>query len=267
MFPLNQKQLPKTTGELSAALTSSLRQAVNVPNDPVTVRENIYPDLAEIAVDLSGAEMRMDAPRPLLPSGKGEAAITAQRFTLRAHPISVAGGALNLDIDADGIVLHQSSDRDGKLFLLLQRAENGRIAISIKQRDLETLIREVAKTEAAKQGVTIESVQLRLTDRGERSLGAEVQLQARKLFLNAKIRIAGFLDIDEQLVARISKLTCAGDGAIATLACGFLTPQLQKLESRNFPLLALPLGEVQLRNLKLSVADGIAITAEFGTAA
>lgn len=264
MFPLNQKQLPKTTAELSAALTSSLRRAVNAPNDPVTVRENIFPDLAEIAVDLSGAEVRMDAPRPLLPTGSSEPAITAQHFVLRAHPIAVAGGALNLDIDADGIVLHQSSDHDGNLFLLLQRAENGRIAISIKQRDLETLIREVAKTEAAKQGVTIENVQLKLTDRGERSLGAEVHLQARKLFFTTKIRIAGLLDIDEQLVARVSKLTCDGDGAIGTLACGFLTPELQKLENRDFPLLALPLGEVQLRNIKLNVADGIAITAEFG---
>ncbi len=209
--------------------------------------------------------MRMDAPRPLLPTGKSESAITAQRFTLHAQPLSVAGAALNLEIVADKIVLHQSPDRDGNIYLLLQRAENGRIAISIQQRDLEMLISAIAKTEAAKQGVAIESVQLKLTNRGERSLGAEVRLQARKLFLNANIRIAGLLEIDEQLVARVSRLTCEGDGAIATLACGFLTPQLQKLETREFPLLALPLGEVRLRDIKLNVADGIVVTAEFGS--
>ncbi len=264
MFPLYQKELPATATDLTLALTASLRRAVQVPGDPVFVRDNVYPHLAEILIDLSGAKARLDAPRPALPEGKGEPAITAQRFALKAQPLSVGDAALNLVIDAYEIVLHQSSDSAGNLFLKLQRADHGRVAIAIARRDLEWLIDKFAKIEAGKHGVAIEQVQLNLTSRGPRSLGVEVRLQARKLFIRAIIRIAGVLKIDEQLVARISGLTCSGEGAMATLACGVLTPHLQALQNRNFPLLALPLGEVQLRDINLNVFDGIEVTAEFG---
>ena len=152
MFPLYQKELPATARDLTLALTASLRRALNVSGDPVFVRDNVYPDLAEIVIDLSGANARLDAPRPALPTGSGEPAITAQHFALKAQPLSVGDAALNLTIDAHEIVLHQSSDSAGNLFLKLQRADNGRIAIAIAQRDLEWLIDKLAKIEAGKQG-------------------------------------------------------------------------------------------------------------------
>ena len=264
MFPLYEKELPATATDLALALKASLQRSLQVPGDPVTVREKVYPDLVEILIDLSGAKVRLNAPRPAFPAGKGEPAITAQHFALKAQPLSVGEAALNLVIDAYEIILHQSSDSAGNLFLSLQRADKGRIAIAIAQRDLEWLIDKIAKIEAGKQGVAIERVQLNLTSRGPRSLRAEVRVQARKLFIRALIRIAGVLEIDEQFVAHISNLTCDGEGAIATVACGVLAPHLQALQNRNFPLLALPLGEVQLRDVSLNVSDGIEVTAEFG---
>ena len=264
MFPLYEKELPQTAGDLSHALRGSLQRAVQIGGDFVSIRENVYPDLAEIAIDLSGGKVRMNASRHSLPTNAGEPAITAQRFVLKAQPLSLGDAALNLAIVADGIVLHKSSDDAGNLFLQLQRAENGQIVVAIRKRDLEMLIDQMAKIQAGKQGVAIEEVEVNLTSRGSRSLGAEVRLQARKLFIRTTIRIAGVLEIDEQFVAHISDLACSGDGAIGTLACGVLTPHLQALQNRNFPLLALPLGELELREINLYVADGIEVSAEFG---
>ena len=266
MFPIYQKELPSSAAELTAALTASLRRAVDVPHDPVLIRENRFPDLSEIAINLSGAKVRMDAPRPIFPEGKSEPAIIAQRFNLRGEPVLVGGAAVNIRIDATGIVLHQGRNEEGTVFLLLQGVDDGKIAVSIQQKDLETLIRGIAKTEAGKQGVTIENVQSNLTSRGPRSLGAEVRLQARKFFVRATIRLTGTLQIDEELVAHLSDLNCTGDGAIATLACSVLAPHLQKLQGRNYPLLALPLGEVRLRDINLDAADGIRVTAAFSGA-
>jgi hypothetical protein len=149
--------------------------------------------------------------------------------------------------------------------LSVHRASNGHVAISIPAEDLETLAGEIARSEAGKQGVVIEDVLLNLTSRGPRSLGAELRVQARKLFLRTTIRIAGQLDIDDQLVAHLSGLSCNGEGAIGALVCGVLTPHLQRLQTRNFPLLALPLGEVKLRDIRLDADDGIKVTAEFGS--
>ena len=266
MFPLYQQKLPQTTLGLVQTLTASLRGALQIPGDPVLMREIKYPELAEIAIDLSGSQLRMNAPRPSPPAGSGEPALTAQQFTLKALPLSIGDAALYFTIDANGVVLHRNRDNAGNLFLQLQRADNGRIAIAIRQRDLEILIGKIAKTEAGKQGVVIEHMQLNLTSRGSRSLGVEIRVQARKLFVRAFVRVAGVLRIDEQLVARFSNLTCNGDGAIATLACGVLTPHLQALQNRSFPLLTFALGEVQLHDINLGVGDGIEVTAEFGAA-
>ena len=133
--------------------------------------------------------------------------------------------------------------------------------------DLETLIAEVAKAEAGRHSVSIDSVQLSLRSRGFRSLAAEVRLRAKKLFVSASLRITGQLDLDEQLNARISGLDCTGDGAIASVACGILKPHLQKLDGREFSLMSLPLGEVRLRDVRIAVGEKLSVNAEFGSAA
>ncbi len=265
MFPLYQQKLPQTTLGLVQTLTASLRGALQIPGNPVLIREINYPELAEIAIDLSGSKVRMNAPRPSPPEGRGKPALTAQQFTLKALPLSIDDAALYVTIDASGIVLHRNIDDAGNLFLQLQRADNGRVAIAIRQRDLEILTDKIVKIEAGKQGVAIEQMQLNLTSRGSRSLGVEIRLQARKLFARALVRIAGVLKIDDQLVARVSNLTCNGDGMIGTLACSILAPHMQALQKRSIPLLALSFGEVKIHDINLSVGDGIEITAEFGS--
>lgn len=267
MFPLYEQRLPQTVDGLARTLKGSLQRALQIPGNPVLVRETRYPDLAEIAIDLSGAKVRPNPPRLTPPAGSGVPAITVQHFALKAEPLSIGDAALDLRIVANGLVLHRNGDEEGNLFLQLQRADTGRIVVAMTQRNLEILVDQIAKKEAGKQGVAIEQMELRLTSRGPRSLGAEVRVQARKLFMRAVIRLAGVLKIDEQLVARASGLTCSGDGPLAAIACGFFTPHLQALQNREFPLLALPLGGIQLRDIYVNVGDGIEVGAEFGTAA
>jgi hypothetical protein len=267
MFSLLQQDLPRNARELAAALDAGLRRLLEIPSDPVVVREKGYPDLDEIAVDLSGARMRANAPRPSFPAGEGDPALTARHLMVTAHPLSFGNAAVDLDLEAIEVVLHQNRGADDNILLLLHRTEAGHIAISISQHNLETLVAEIAKGEAGKHGVVIEDVLLNLTSRGPRSLGADLRVQARKLFVRATIRIAGRLEIDDRLVARISRVSCEGEGAIGALVCGILTPHLQKVQTHAIPLLALPLGEVRLRDIRLNTGDGIKVTAEFGPAA
>jgi hypothetical protein len=267
MFPLFQKELPTSATQLAAALGTGLRHAMDISGDPIVVRAKAYPELEEIAVDLSGARIRIDAPRPRFPVGEGERVFTVRHFVLRAHPLSFGGAAIDLDVEANSLVLHENRDSDDNIFLFPHHAGTGRIALSIQPHDLETLIAEIAKAEAGRQGVVIEDVLLNLTSRGPRSLGAELRVQARKLFLRTALRIAGHLEIDDQFVAHISNLSCAGEGgAIGTLVSGILTPHLQKLQAREFPLRALELGEIKLHDIQLDASDGIKLTAEFGSA-
>jgi hypothetical protein len=149
---------------------------------------------------------------------------------------------------------------------MLHSAADGRIEVSASAADLEALIAEVAKTEAAKHGVGIDNVQLSLRSNSPRSLAAEVRLRAKKLFLSTSLRITGQVDLDEELNAKISGLDCTGEGAMGGIACGILKPHLEKINGRKFSLMSLPLGDVRLRDVRIAAGTKLSITAEFGSA-
>ena len=77
--------------------------------------------------------------------------------------------------------------------------------------------------------------------------------------MSAALRITGAVDLDDELNARISELDCTGDGAIASVACGILKPQLQQLNGRVFPLMSLPLGEVRLRDVRIMAGEKLSV--------
>lgn len=265
MFPLYQKVLPANPTELADAIESSARRFLTLAARPiVSIRDQAYPALDKIVIDLSGARLANPFPRPSIGSSESTPALTANHVVVNASGILFERASLDLDIEAHNVALNQGRGHDGDIVLLLQHAEAGRIAMSLPQNDLEAMAGQIAKIEAAKHGVTIEEVRVQLRPLGPRSLQGKVELRVRKLFVRALIRIAGKLTIDEQLGVRISELDCAGEGAIAGLACNVLNPHLRKLEGREFPLMARSLGEIRIRDVRLAVDDSIKVTAEFG---
>ena len=266
MFPLKIATLPSSASALEHSLNESLRQLFIVLNDPVALRGASYPRLEELSVSLDGAQLRGQPPPIPSLSTKPTPALDVDSLNINASALSIGPAAIDLSLSATAVALHQARDSGGNVLLLLHNAAKGHIAISAAPSDLEALIAEIAKTEAGKHGVTIDSVQLILRSKSSRSLAAEVRLRAKKLFLSASIRITGQLDLDEELNARISGLDCTGDGAIASVACGVLKPHLQKIDGREFPLMSLPLGEVRLRDVQLAVGDRLSVTAQFGSA-
>jgi hypothetical protein len=266
MFPLKTATLPANASDLASRLNESLRDLFNLSRDPVELRPVSYPHLASLFVSLDGAQL--PAQPPSLPSltGKPAPAVTIDSFSVNGAGLSAGPASIDFALRAQGVVLHHVTDREGHVVLLLHKAAEGRVEISASLADLEALIAEVSKTEAGRHGVAIDRVQLSLRSTTPSSLAAEVRLRAKKMFLSTSLRIAGQLDLDEELNAKISGLDCTGEGAIASVACGVLKPHLEKLEGREFPLMSLPLGEVHLRNVRIAVGDKLAITAEFGSA-
>jgi hypothetical protein len=264
MFPLYTKKLPTTAAELAAQLNDSIQRVFSVARSPVSVTAKKFPDLKEIHITLDGAELRGTPPPPPSPKGTGELAYTVGELALNASALSLGPAAVDLRLSAHDVHLHQAPDAAGEIILLLQRAAEGEIEISAPAHAIERGIAALAKHEAGKHGVTIDDVKLSVQQRGERSVDAQVQLRARKLFFSTVIRIAAKLDLDDELNATVSGLNCAGEGAIGSMACGFLKPHLEALDGRVFPLMALPLGEIRLRDVRLAAADHLTVTAEFG---
>jgi hypothetical protein len=267
VFPLKTKIFPATASELSRHLNDSLRELFALTRDPAEAHEKSYPHLASLSVSLDGARLPERPPPLPLVTGERRPALTIDSFSVNAAPLLVGPAPVDFQLAASGVELHQANDRDGNVLLLLHQASNGHIEISLAVSDLEALIAKVAKAEAGKRGVNVESVELSLRARSPRSLAAEVRLHAKKMFISASLIVTGQLDLDEQLNAKISGLNCTGDGAVASVACGILKPHLQNLEGREFPLMSLPLGEVRLRDVQIAVNEKLSGTAEFGSTA
>ncbi len=174
---------------------------------------------------------------------------------------------IELSCTAREVRIGQGRDEKGKILLLLQDAAEGRVEVAVPLTDLEALVLAGAKAEAAKQGVNVESVRIELHSRSERALDVVVHVVAKKLFINAAVQISGSVAIDEQLNARLSGLECTGEGTFGTLACGFIAPHLARFNGRDFSLMALPLGEVKLRDVRIAAGRELRVTAQFGSAA
>ena len=266
MFPLNTESFPASAAELKEALSESLRRFFTLPAEPVTMLGGDYPAIDQLTISLNGAQLRPDAKRPALVDGEAMPALQVREFTMSGRGISMAGVCADVSVNADGVRLSSGKSKSGEVVLVFQTAVSGRVQVSAAQAALQTAIAQIATAEAGKHGVTIDNVRLKLDSTGPRAFSAEVQLRARKLFLSATLRVRAQLAIDEALTAKVSGLRCEGDGALASIACGVLAPHLEKLDGREFPLMALPLGDIRLRDVQLAIGPKIVATAEFGAA-
>jgi hypothetical protein len=264
MFPLYTKTFPKTATELERLLNETFGRLFSGSSDPVSVRATTYPDLAELRISLDGATLRRDPPRPPVVRGESTPALSLESLEIRGSGVNLGPGSLDLKLAARDVRLGQARDAADQVVLVLRSAADGEVEISAAKDALEDAIAQVAKEEAGKHGVTIDQVRLTVLQRGARGLDADVQLRARKLFFTTVIRVSAKLDLGEQLNASLSAVRCTGEGAIGSLACGFLAPHLQKVDGRTISLMALPLGDIRLRDVRISANERLTVRAEFG---
>ena len=266
MIPLAGPKLPASREELARAIEQALRRHVTKSGSMVEVRSRVFPYLDELLINLDGARFESAPPPPTPLTGEKKPAFEAARVRLSAQNVSVRGVPVNLQIEARDVVLQKVDDANGQTVLLPHNVRAGHLTISAVQLDLEQALARFIDEAAQAHGIQIDQVRLAVRERGPRSLAAEVRVQARKLFLRAKIDIYGRLDIDDVFVARLSQLQCRSTGVVGTRACAILQPRLDEFDGKAFSLKSLPLGNTQLHDLRLAVTDTVEVTVDFGSA-
>ena len=265
MFPLRTDTLPEDAEDLQAALEDSLRRVIQPTRDMVAVEDKAYPQLAAIRISLDDARAGYRPPAGIpAAAGAVEPALQVDVLELTGRPFFIADAPVDLSCRARDVRIGQSAGKDGKRLLILQSAAEGNVEVAIAIADLEKLVLQAAKIEAAKQGVAVEEVRLDLRSPGDRALELAVHVRARKLFLSATVRMSGKAAVDEHLTARLSDLECSGEGALGSLACGVLGPYLERFNGREFSLLALPLGEIKLHDVRVATGNELRVSARFG---
>ena len=266
MFILPRDQIPQTSKELAQAIEDGVRTFASRPQHMVTVRAGDASTLDSIAVDLSGATIDHHHRPPPLDREGASPALLVRHIDIAGEPIKLLGSDFSFQFEASNAEMYQKPQVDGKLLLILHRAQDGNVRFEISRAAIETMIMSAASKLAEKQGIGVDNAQLELTQHGPRAVDGKLTVSAHKLIFHPVLSLAGTLSVSEDFVATVSNLKCHGEGPIASLACAAINPAFSRIEQRAFPLSALPLGEIQLRDLALDVGhEKLIVQARFGS--
>jgi len=267
MFPLTGKSFPSSSDELCRSIEDALGEVLSFPskNGSVVTVEGSFPAIRKLKIDLSGASIHVTEPPPQpKPKGKRQPGIKLDKLDVAGHPILYEKSKADLDLTARGLSFDFAHGADGKAMLILTDAQDGNVEVKISKSDLQSMLLAIASGAAKQQGVTIQELQVDLKSSGPRSLEVEARIKAKKMVMSGVVMITGKADVDDDLVATLSELSCKGEGVIGTMACAFLQDKLKKANGKKFPLMTFSMGDVSLRDLKISTSPAIQIKARFG---
>ncbi len=260
MLPLAAEKFPATPDELAAALTGGFA-ARGVAVQSLRADGAALGALTALHIGLTGARFTRGFRVSAMPAA--EPAVVTERLEIIGAPLDFEGTPLEVRVQAEHAEM-RFAGQPGDGALVLADAAGGFVSFAIGHAALEGLLHRLATNAAEKQGVEIKKTKLELTARGPRALSFRCEVTAKMFVMSADLSLSGNLDVDEQLNARVSGLTLGGDAMITKLAAGFVRPQLDKLEGRVIPLLALAPGGLKLRDVEIAVRDGLEIRAKFG---
>jgi hypothetical protein len=265
MISLGRKDFPSPRGDLAEALDDALHRFVEKPGQIVDLRSRVFPLVDEIRINLDGAIVDSSLSPLAKVEGETSHAFDAGLVTLNGRRVSVHGVPLNLRMELHDVIFDKGFDANHDALLLVRKVRDGQLVISAAQLDLEGSIVRIVGERARLYGIELEQVRLFMRARGRSSIAADMQIWAKKFFARAKIEIYAQFDISKDFVAKISQLKCKGDGKLGSFACATLQPLFQRLLEKSFPLRSLPLlGDLQLRDIHVAVADAVDITVDFG---
>ena len=264
MFPLFRKLFPSHKADLVEALDEALHRFFEKPGPIVTLRSRVFPYVDEIAINLDGAIIDLSPPPPAQAEGETGRAFETAAVNVTGRRVSVGGIPLDLRLELRDAIFDWGYDATAHAVLILRNAREGQVVVSAAQLVLEDAIIRLLGAKARLYGVTLERVRLAMRARGRRSIAVDIQVWAKKFFARAKIDIYAQLDISNEFVIKVSQLKCKGNGKLGSYACTTLQPFFQRVLEKSFSLKSIPLGDIQLRDIHVAVADTMELTVDFG---
>jgi hypothetical protein len=229
------------------------------------VLEGSFPSLAALRIDLTGAHL--DRQKVLRRTEGGQAGgFFARVVEIAAAPADISSIPVHLRLRAEDCVLAFGIAGDGTHVVRLERCSTGTLEASAGIADIEAALLALARDAAARHGAEVESVRLVVEAGTPRQLAVTATAVAKAMFFTATLTVRGRLAIDEACNARLSDITCTGDGMIANLAAAQLRPRIAEWEGRAIPIAQLlPEGQ-RLLDFSLTAGASVAVRATIGTA-
>ncbi len=262
MLPLAGSTFPTSHAALAEAIKLGFARHGVTPRE-LRVEGGVFPDIETIRIDLSGTTITREQPFGSAAGAGGNDQIRVARIELKAAPIEFEGTPIDFNLSANVATLAFAQGADS--FLIPVNALDGEVNVVAQRSDLERLAHSLVVTAAAKQGIEIKKTRLEVTSTGVRSLSFRAEVTAKMFIMSATIALSGRLDIDEDLKARLSELSCRGDGMIASAANALLKPHFQRIQERPIALTSFVLGDLKLRDVSLQTGETIRLHGLFGS--
>ena len=255
--------LPHDTATLHSGLAHGLAP-LGLGRDAAVI-DGEFPQLAAIRVNLTNARFHraLDFARP---ASGAQSLCFARTVEIQGAPVHVESVPVDLQLKAEDVVFGAADAANGPgKVLVLERAAQGTLELSVARTELENALLEAGRAAAKEKGADVQSVELLLQSENPRALAVQAQVTAKAMFFTTTVTISGCLEIDDQLNVRLRGLHCEGDGMIGKMAAGALRPQFEKLENRSIPLGRAVAG-LSLRDVRLEGGDHLRVHATFGAA-
>ena len=265
MIPLFRKLFPSHKADLIEALDETAHRFVEKPGPIVDLRSRVFPYVDLIAINLDGAIIDLSPPPLAKAEGETGRAFEAHAINLSGRRVSVGGVPLDVRMEMRDVIFDWGYDANNHAVLIPRSARDGQLMLSVAQLLLEQSIVRIAGAKARLYGIELEQLRLFIRARGRRSIAADIQVQAKKFFARAKIDIYVQVDITNEFVIKISQIKCKGDGKLGSFACTTLQPLFDRVMGKSFSLKSIPLGDIQLRDVHVAVADTVDIELDFGS--
>jgi len=248
---------PGNTSEFVACVRGLLAQGVAAGPDAVQVAGE-FPAINGLTVDLTGATP-LDHPTGQWLDGAGGGVVSefaVDALQVIGRPFGDAARPIDVEASARQCRGQFVRTSDGAVALRMAGASDGRLRVSIARATVERIAMIEASKAARAQGVEIKDVQVAWRSEGVRDLSLEVQVKAKKGFLPAAVvRVRGRVSIDGALTAKISGLSVDGEGMVGGFAAGLIRPKLSQAEGMSKSLLALPLDDLRITDVRVGVTD------------
>src|SRR5437667_8391917 len=124
MFLLPRNEIPETPEALAQAIEEGLRTFVSRPDKMVAVHGGDPSALDSIAVDLSGATIDHHHRPPPLDREGPSPAMSVRHIYIAGQPIKLLGSDFSFQFEASNAEVYQKPQPDGKLLLILHRAQD-----------------------------------------------------------------------------------------------------------------------------------------------
>jgi hypothetical protein len=267
VFPFADDRLPDTADDFAAAMERGYRKALKLPDDAkvVTTAGGTYPIVESLRIDVCDAVVK-DPENKRKPSDRQLAihGLDAARFEFVGRGMTVERSTMNLAMSATDARLLFTRDKDGKPLLVLGSAKQGHVSAEMSLDDVEALLLAAARKGSRAYGLSVERTRLKMTVEDNRTVRVDLKLFTRVGFVPAGLRFRARLDINDDLTAKLSGLSCSGDDVLGPLIGGLVHPFLARYNGTTRPLMNFPQTEMRLRGVQITADDTIRVAADFG---